>query len=213
MGNKVTKKTEPSCCDQKDCCQPPGESKQSPLKRQWWKIGVFSLGVCLIIGATAYSLITRHTSASNTPLNTSGISQITSGTCANALASWGVSDLAWAQDLNSTFVDRDLIFVVLPENDSNSTNTLTNRISEATANIEAKGARVGTFILNAGDPEFSTTMQRLAIEQLPAVLALSNTGNGALLTGDITEGKLLQTYVVISQPVCAPGSGSGCCTK
>jgi hypothetical protein len=31
------------------------------------------------------------------------------------------------------------------------------------------------------------------------------------MTGDITEGKLLQTYLVVSQPICAPGSSSGCC--
>ena len=201
------------CCGEKGCCQSPtnGDQQQPPPKKQWWKIAVFALGVIMIIGATAYSLITRHTSVSNTALDTSVIPQITAGTCANALASWDVSDLAWAQELNSIFIEKDLVFVILPENDSNSTSTLTNRISEATAKIEAQGAHVGTLTLADSDPEFSTTMKRLAIGQLPAVLAVSITGNGALITGDITEGKLLQTYVVISQPVCAPGSGSGCC--
>jgi hypothetical protein len=103
--------------------------------------------------------------------------------------------------------------VILPGNDTNLNNTLANRISDATAKIEARHTSVGTFTLNASDPEFSVTTERLAITQLPAVLAISTTGNGAIITGDITEGKLLQTYVTISQPVCAPGSSSGCCPK
>ena len=210
MGNKVTKKTEPSCCEQKDCCQPPADSKQSLSKKQWWKIGVFSLGVCLIIGAASYSLITRHLNASNAPLDSSTVPQIIPGSCASALLSLNISDLAWAQELSSIFADHDFVFVVLPENNTDLAGTLTNRISDATAKIEANGKRVGTFTLNSGDPEFSTTMQRLSLGQLPAVLALSNTGNGAIITGDITEGKLLQTYLTISQPVCAPGSG--CCS-
>ena len=207
------KKTE--CCDQKGCCPSASDDATKPPDggKKWWKIAVFTLGVFLIIGATAYSLITRHTSASSKPLDNSGIPQVASSTCARAIASLGIGDLVWAQELNAIFTNHDLVFVILPENDSNSTNTLVNRISDATAKIEARGARVGTLTLNASDPEFSITMQRLALGQLPAVLALSTTGNGAIVTGDITEGKLLQTYVTISQPVCAPGSSSGCCPK
>jgi hypothetical protein len=118
--------------------------------------------------------------------------------------------LAWAQELSSLFADHDFVFVVLPESNTDLAKTLANRISDAAAKIEANGKRVGTFTLNSSDPEFSTTMQRLSLGQLPAVLALSNTGNGAIITGDITEGKLLQTYLTVSQPVCAPGSG--CCS-
>jgi hypothetical protein len=119
--------------------------------------------------------------------------------------------LKWTQNLAAKFTDHDFIFVILPENDSNSTSTLTKRISDAAAKIEARGARVETLTLSPSDPEFSITMKRLAIGGLPAVLAISVTGNASIMTGDITEGKLLQTYVTLSQPVCAPGSSSGCC--
>ena len=115
------------------------------------------------------------------------------------------------KNLAAKFTDHDFIFVILPGNDSDSTKTLANRVAEATAKIEAKGARVETITLSASDPEFSITTERLAITQLPAVLAISISGNGAIITGDITEGKLLQTYVVVSQPICAPGSSPGCC--
>jgi hypothetical protein len=146
------------------------------------------------------------------PLNNIGVPQIASSNCGNALSTLGIGDLLWAQELNTIFTDHNLIFVILPGNDTNLNDTLANRISDATAKIEARHTSVGTFTLNASDPEFSVTTERLAITELPAVLAISTTGNGAIITGDITEGKLLQTYVVVTQPVCVPGGSSGCCS-
>jgi hypothetical protein len=202
------------CCDQKGCCPSPSDdaTRQPDRGKKRWKIAVFALGMLMVIGATAYSLITRHTSASTVPLNNIGVPQIASSNCGNALSTLGIGDLLWAQELNTIFTDHNLIFVILPGNDTNLNDTLANRISDATAKIEARHTSVGTFTLNASDPEFSVTTERLAITELPAVLAISTTGNGAIITGDITEGKLLQTYVVVTQPVCVPGGSSGCCS-
>jgi uncharacterized protein YbjT (DUF2867 family) len=178
-------------------------------KRQWWKIAGFALGILLIAAATTYALTTRNSAASSGPLG--NVPSIGSNTGKSAPAAMGVGDLKWAKNLAAKFTDHDFIFVILPGSDSDSTKTLANRVSEATAKIEAQGARVETITLSAGDPEFSITTERLAITQLPAVLAIGISGNGAIITGDITEGKLLQTYVVVSQPVCVPGGSSGCC--
>ncbi|MBM4446181.1 MAG: hypothetical protein FJ023_02350 [Chloroflexi bacterium] len=202
------------CCDQKGCCPSLADStkQQPPSKKQWWKIAVFALGMLMVISATTYSIVTRHINASSTPLDKSGIPQIASNTVCNAASTLGIGDLAWVQELNAIFTNHDLIFVVLPGSDGDSTKTLADRISDATVKIEARHTSVGTFTLSASDPEFSTTTERLAIAELPAVLVMSTSGNGAIITGDITEGKLLQTYVVVTQPVCAPGGSSGCCS-
>jgi hypothetical protein len=178
-------------------------------KRQWWKIAGFALGILLIAAATTYALTTRNSAASSgLPGN---VPSIGSNTGKSAPATMGVGDLKWTKNLAAKFTDHDFIFVILPENDSNSTSTLSKRVSDAAAKIESRGARVETLTLSPSDPEFSITMQRLAIEQLPAVLAIAISGNGAIMTGDITEGTLLQTYLTVSQPVCAPGGSSGCC--
>jgi hypothetical protein len=214
MSKKGSEKTPKiDCCDQKGCCPSPSDdaTRRPDSGKKGWKIAVFALGMLMVIGAIAYSIITRHTSAS-VPLDNSGVPQIASATCDNALSTLGIGDLLWAQELNTIFTDHNLIFVILPGNDTNLNNTLANRISDTTAKIEARHTSVGTFTLNASDPEFSVTTERLAITKLPAVLALSTSGNGAIITGDITEGKLLQTYVVVTQPVCVPGGSSGCCS-
>jgi len=183
-------------------------SNKTP-KRQWWKIAGFALGILLIAAAATYSLTTRNSAASSGPLG--NVPSIGSNTSQSAPATTGVGDLKWTKNLAAKFTDHDFIFVILPENDSNSTETLSKRVSDAAAKIEARGARVETLTLSPSDPELSITMKRLAIGQLPAVLAIAISGNGVILTGDITEGKLLQTYLVVSQPVCAPGGSSGCC--
>jgi hypothetical protein len=185
-------------------------SNKTP-KRQWWKIAGFALGIILIAAAATYALTTRNSAASSGPLGNGNVPSIGSNTGKSAPATMGVGDLKWAKNVATKFTDHDFIFVILPENGSDLTKTLTNRVAEAAVKIEAKGARVETMTLSATDPEFSITMERLAITQLPAVLAISISGNGAILTGDITEGKLLQTYLVVAQPICAPGSSSGCC--
>jgi hypothetical protein len=178
-------------------------------KRQWWKIAGFALGILLIAAAATYALTTRNSAASSgLPGN---VPSIGTNTVKSDPSTMGIGDLKWTQNLTAKFTNHDFIFVILPENDSNSTETLSKRVSDASAKIEARGARVETITLSPSDPELSITMKRLAIGQLPAVLAISITGNGAIMTDDITEGKLLQAYLTVSQPVCAPGGSSGCC--
>jgi len=180
-------------------------------KMKWWKIAGFTLGILLVVAAVTYSLVTRNSAASSAVAGKGNVPQVGSNTGKSAPAAMGVGDLVWVQDLTAKFNDNDFIFVILPGTDSDLNNTLAKRVAEATAQIKVKGVRVDSMTLSADDPEFSITTERLAITQLPAVLATSISGNGAIMTGDITEGKLLQAYVVVSQPICPPGSSSGCC--
>jgi hypothetical protein len=219
-GSERTPKT--NCCDQKGCCPSPTDSteQQPPSKKKWWKIAVFALGMLMVIGAIAYSLTTRNSAASSGPLdNVPSIGSYTSlnipradsYTSLNIPNATGIGDLKWSESLAAKFADHDFIFMIFPDSDINSTKTLSKRVSDASAKIEARGARVETITLSPDDPEFSITMKRLRIGQVPTVLAISVSGNGAIMTGDITEENLLQTYLTVLQPVCVTGGSSGCC--
>jgi hypothetical protein len=213
--------------EQKGCCPSPADTTkpQPPSRQPWWKIAVFALGIVLIAGAVTYALTTRNSAASSGPLTNGNVPLIGSYTSLNVPRAGsytsinfpkatGIGDLKLSESLAAKFADHDFIFVTLSDNDIKSTKTLTNLISDATAKIEARGARVETITLSPDDPEFAITMRRLGIGGVPAVLAISVSGNGAIMTGDITEENLLQTYLTVLQPpVCAPGCapGSGCC--
>lgn len=186
------------------------DSNKTP-KMKGWKIAGFTLGIILIAAAATYAMTTRNSAASSGALTNGTIPAIGANVSESAPNTFGLGDLAWVQNLAAKFSDHDFIFMIMPGDDSNSNETLSKRVSDASAKIEARGTRIETLTLSASDPEFSITMERLAISQLPVVLAIDKTGNGAILTGDITEGALLQTYVTASQPVCAPGSSPGCC--
>jgi len=163
------------------------------------KIALFAIGMAIVVGVVAYSLIARDSNPAGAAAGN------------ETPAATGISELNWAQTVSAEFADHDFVFVVLPGTDG-ATQEIAPIVARAAATIQAQGVRTDILTLNSSDPEVSITAERLAITQLPAILALSNSGNGVILTEEITETKLLQAYLTALQ-ACAPGAGSGCCPK
>ncbi|MGA9047835.1 MAG: hypothetical protein WB588_02475 [Dehalococcoidia bacterium] len=191
---------------------------------QWWKIALCVLAVLMIAGAVTYTLMTRtsvSSAASKVPASTSnpGPSKAAASapastsnsavpqTPANTPASGEASELNWVKNLNSRFATYDFIFVLFPGN-ADATVKADQVVKTSLEKIKQSGGDVDTMTLSSTDPEFQSTMDRLAIQKLPAVLVIAATGQGAIVKGDITETKLLQAYVSL-QKTCVPGSG--CC--
>lgn len=193
----------PDCCAQGECC-----SSSTANQRQWWKIAVFALGIVLIVAGVTYSLVTRHSAASNAPLGQGAVPAIGS----SAAAAMGIGEMAWTKNLDAIFAGSDFVFVILPKDDDDSYKAVAIQVAGTADRIRAGGTRVSSMTLSPSDPELAITADRLAIKQLPAVLIMAKNGIGAVVTGDFDETKLLQTYVVLSkQSICPPGSSSGCC--
>ena len=169
--------------------------KASSKHRQ--KIALFALGMVIVMGVVAYSIVARN---SNSAVMSAGN---------NSSSTTGIGGLAWVQNVSAKFADHDFVFVILPGSDD-ATQKIAPIVASAAAKIQAQGVRTDILTLNPSDPELSITAERLAVTQLPAILALSITGNGVIINGEITETKLLQAYLTASKP-CAPGASSGCC--
>jgi hypothetical protein len=175
-------------------------------KSKWLKIGICILGVLMIAGAITYTVLTHQTSASSassTPPAATGASNSTQ-------SSAGVEGLNWVKNVNAKFADKDFLFVLLPGT-PDMTQKTEQTLSSAIEKIVQDGVRVGVFTLEPKDPELNMTAERLSISNLPAVLLFTAQGRGAIITGDITETKLLQAYLTLLQ-TCVPGN-SGCCPK
>ena len=187
---------------------------------QWWKIALCALAVLMIAGAVTYTLMTRTSASSvlltasnpvpsvaavNAPASTSNPAPSTPAV--NAPASQGAGELNWVKNLNSKFATYDFIFILFPGNDD-ATVKADQVVKTSLEKIKQSGGVVDAMTLSSTDPEFQSTMDRLAIQKLPAVLVIAATGQGAIVKGDITETKLLQAYVSL-QKTCVPGSG--CC--
>lgn len=185
-----------------------GKFLDKATRIDWWKKAIFVLVIIMVIGAIVYSLIIRKTDSIASPPDTGSAPTVANpNSCAPTSNVTG--ELNWVKNLNTRFLDHDFMFVVLPGSDD-STKKMYQEIDRAVAKINAEGISIDILALNSDDPELSITAQRLAITKLPAVIALSRSGSGALVNGDITETKLLQAFLTAAK-ACPPGSSSGCC--
>ena len=178
--------------------------KQSNNSKQWLKIGLCILGVLMIAGAVTYVVLTRQASASSA----SSTPPATAGVATNTQSTGGIDGLNWVKDVNTKFTNKDFLFVLLP-GDTVLTKKTEQTVSSAVEKIMQDGVSVGVFPLDPKDQEVAITAKRLSITSLPAVLLFSSQGRGAIISGDITETKLLQAYLTLMQ-ACVPGN-SGCC--
>jgi len=173
---------------------------------QWWKIALLALGVLMIAAAVTYTLVTRTSAA--TASRAADISKTV--TAANVAASGGEGELNWVKNLNTKFESNDFVMVIFPGNDE-LTGKADQLVKIASEKIRQDGTNIEAMTLSPTDPEFQPTLDRLAIQKLPAVRIIAPTGQGETIKGDITETKILQAYLSL-QKACVPGA-SGCCPK
>ena len=144
--------------------------------------------------------------AAETAAETEGSAQETG---ASGATSVGTSIGAFAE-LNTLAAKTDAVFVFLPGKDGKAVNAPSKMMMEAARLIETKaGKKCGLFTLKAGARDYDQVAGQVS---LPAVLALVKGGGMSAVSGEITESKLVQSFVAASQSgSCAAGAGSSCC--
>lgn len=177
-------------------------------RKDWWKKAVFAIGILIVIGAVTYSLVIRKADSAGSP-PAAGSAPAATNASSSTPPSNSIGELKWVSNLKTRFADHDFMFVILPGSNDTIKNVY-QEIDKAAAKIKAEGVRIDTLTLGSDDPELPITAQRLAISKLPAVIVFSSSGSGALISGEITETKLLQAYLTALK-ACPPGSSSGCC--
>jgi len=115
--------------------------------------------------------------------------------------------------LNDVAINQDAVFVFVPasENETISKETL-NAIASAEQKLKSSDIRIGLYTLRfSPSKEYAGIASQLA---LPAVLVISKGKGAGGVTGEITETKLLQTYVASSRAggCCPSGGGSSGCS-
>ncbi|MGD0078184.1 MAG: hypothetical protein ABSB91_06120 [Sedimentisphaerales bacterium] len=114
--------------------------------------------------------------------------------------------------LNTVAANQDAVFVYVPasENETIGKETL-NAIASAGQKLKSSDINIGLYTLRfSPSKEYAGIASQLA---LPAVLVMSKGKGAGGVTGEITETKLLQTYVASSRAGgCCPsgGSSAGC---
>jgi hypothetical protein len=122
-----------------------------------------------------------------------------------AEASEGTMIGAFAE-LNTVAAKSDAVFVYLLGKDETSVNAAaTKAMQAAVRTIEAKGSKCAIFTLKAGSPDYANLASQVS---LPGVMAVVKGKGMNAVSGEITDTKLVQSYVAASS---AGGCGSGGC--
>lgn len=182
-------------------------STDNGVSSRWWKVGVGVIVALMIAGAVIYTLTFRAPTSSNAT-NPNVTSSNAPASTVNESSIGGADELNWINNLSSKFESNDFIFVIFSDNDD-VTQQVEQAVKAAIEKIKQDGTAIESMTLSSADPEFKASLERLAIQKLPAVLLMAPSGQGTIVKGDVTETKLLSAYV--SQlKTCAP-CNPGCC--
>ena len=110
-------------------------------------------------------------------------------------------------DLNQVAAKTDAVLIYLPGKDGATPSTVAAALKNTMNTIEKQGSKCGLFALKVGSDDYNNLTAKITS---PAVLVMVKGRGCNIVSGDLTEAKLLQSYVAASR---AGGccSGSGCC--
>ena len=114
-------------------------------------------------------------------------------------------------ELNKVALNQDAVFIFIPtKKDEAASKTTRTAVLSAKKTLKSNDIRVGLYTLQTTSPDFSTISSQV---QVPAILvAYKGRGMGAI-SGEVTETKLLQTFMASSRAggCCPSGSSSSDC--
>lgn len=185
--------------------------------RNWLKTAAASVVLVAAVAAAGYSIIRSNSD----PSDLSGQTEVSSAdstatiTCAPSLFSLGgdstISPVAVAV-LTGVVSDVDVAFVLLSGADNDATQNASAAVESIVKNLSAQGKSVKVVSFAPGSPGYVGLVSLGKIISFPSVAALGHKGGYAFLSsGEISEVKLLRSFVVAVTPIptCAPGS-PGC---
>ncbi len=196
-------------CDDANCCCNSGRTPRS-------KTVIFATVMLLAVGVAAYSMVKKNgAAASGTP--SASTSKGDGG--AGSLAEIRLESVEAAEKLAT---ERDVTFLVLPGQDTSSTNAACDQVSAAFGKLLVQGQKTAAFTLPQSAGAYSAMMKRFNVDSAPCVVVLGNGGRPSAVAGEITETKLLRAAVMAGLrsnccpggsccPATSDGSGAGCC--
>jgi len=114
-------------------------------------------------------------------------------------------------ELDTVAAKTDAVFIFLPGKDGTSDNPPSTPMKGAARTIETQGKKIGLFTLKAGSRDYEQIAAQMSV---PGVLTIVKGRRMSAVSGDITEAKLVQSFVAASSAGgCGPSAGAGCCPK
>mgnify|MGYP000944898722 CR=1 FL=1 len=184
-------------CDDATCCCNSGRTPRS-------KTVIFATVMLLAVGVAGYSMVKKNGAAAS---GTDSSPSSKGGTDAGSLTEIRLASVEAVEKLATKW---DVTFLVLPGQDSSSTNAACDQVSAAFGKLLVQGQKAAAFILPQSAGAYSVMTKRFHVDSAPCVVVLGKGGRPSAVAGEITETKLLRAAVMAGlRSNCCPGGS--CC--
>ena len=217
-----------SCCPPSDgnvspCCN-PGDSPWSKTKLL---ISVIIIVAAIIVGANSFLSVNQATSYTALPVKsfsstlmkipTAKIEDTAKDKSQASLREVSLSQaLDSLQALDTLAVDKEVVFLVLPGEALIHAVEIPIQVRTVVNNLWQAGKKVGVFTLKSSSPDYAQLSGRFAVKSFPCVIVMGRQGTASAVSGDVTEARLYNAFVLASTAVpCCPTAQSNpsCCPK
>jgi len=161
-------------------------------------------GVVLLVAAVMVVLALARDNGSHSQADSQGFAMPGALTAQGSKAAIGTVIDA-SSDLDNVATKATVVFLFVPGKNDQPPSAA---IKEAVEKIEKQGQPCGLFTLKVGSPEFNKIASQVSV---PAIIVMVKGKGSSVISGDITEEKLVQGFVAASRSsgcCCGPG---GCC--
>jgi hypothetical protein len=224
-----------SCCTSEAaavaCCQPAAGKASSccapgPVSAKKWKTPVSVIIILAAIGVGANSFLSGNSAQSYTTLPaksfTAGLTQVPAVTADNNSQGKPQTKqeeislnqvLDSLQSLDTVASDKDVVFLVLPGEAQISSLEVPKQLGTVANNLWKSGQRIAVFTLKGGTPDYNRLVGQFSVKTFPSVVILGRQGSPSAVTGDISEARLYNAFVLASKSVscCPPQGNASCC--
>lgn len=119
---------------------------------------------------------------------------------------WG-KPLESLASLDEVAAQKDAVFVYLPVKGQGPDESTKKEIEAAAGRVQSRGTTMALYTLDEGSKDYAQVTSQTSA---PGVLAIAKGGGMSVVSGNITEGNLLQALLAASRPSgCGPGSSCG----
>ena len=118
------------------------------------------------------------------------------------------------QSLDTLAADKDVVFLVLPGEAQITSLEVPKQVGTVANNLWKSGQRIAVFTLKGSSQDYNRLVSHFSVKAFPSVVILGRQGSASAVSGDISEARLYNAFVLASKSVsCCPTGSASCCPK
>ncbi len=115
---------------------------------------------------------------------------------------------------DSQAADNEAVFVLLTDESGDVAQEALQQMEQATEKITAKGISIATIRIDSQSDNNTPLTRELSIGSFPSVVVLVRGRGSSVVSGQITEVKLLEAFLEANTPgSCCPANSPSCCPR